>query len=112
MFGRGFRFGVVLADDSAKVGRGGRGFERGCTLKVTARGLIKIDGEIIFGEPREPLRKMVDGIVLYRTRAVAAIAFYFQTKIDIILLAGLHAEQKALAFLGFKVAGIGVDAVF
>src|SRR5580765_8614758 len=112
MLGRSLCFGMVLADDGPKVGRSGRRLKRGCALKVTACGLIQAYGEIIFGEPRQPLRKMVDGIVLYRARAMAAVALYFQAKIDIVFLAGLHAEQKALAFLGFKVAGIGVDAVF
>ena len=41
-----------------------------------------------------------------------AIALHFQAEVDIIFFAGLHAEQKALAFLGFKVAGVSVDAVF
>src|SRR5262245_66243560 len=55
---------------------------------------------------------MIDSIVLHRTRAVAAPAFYFQAEVDIVLLAGLHAQQEAFALLGLEVAGVSVDAVF
>src|SRR5215472_13319208 len=56
---------------------------------------------------------MVDGILAFhRARTVTAIALYFQAKVNVVLLARLHAQKQALAVLGFEIAGISIDAIF
>src|SRR5215831_20509565 len=56
---------------------------------------------------------MVNSILTFHgTRTVTAIALYFQAKVNVVLLACLHAQKEALAVLGFEIAGVSIDAVF
>src|ERR1041385_1002624 len=55
---------------------------------------------------------MVDGIIFNRPRTVPAVALYLEMEVDIVLFAGLHSQQQAFAFFGFKIARVGVDAGF
>src|SRR5215468_303838 len=56
---------------------------------------------------------MVDRILTFHgARTVTAIALYFQAKVNVVLLAGLHPHKQALAVLAFEIAGISIDAVF
>src|SRR6476646_6562918 len=103
---------MIGAHNSAKVRSCGWSLQRGCALKVAARGLIEAHGKIKIREPRQSLREVVNGVVFHRTRAMSAIALYLEPKVNIVLFTGLHAQEQALAFFSFKVTGIGVDAVF
>src|SRR5438270_13394273 len=84
-------FRAVRANQGMKVGSSSWRFQRCGALEEAARSLVEAHGKIKGCQPRQALRKMVDRIVLHRTRAVPAVAFYFQTEVDIILFAGLHA---------------------
>src|SRR5262249_16024818 len=112
MLRRRGRFRRVRTNHGAKVSSGGWTLESGRTLKEAAGGFIKAYGKLKSSQRRESRGKVIDRVLAFpRPRTVAAAALCLQMKIDIILLAGLQTQQQPLTVLGFKVAGISVEAV-
>src|SRR6476646_8953654 len=98
---------MIGTDYRAKISAGRWRFQGGGTLKVSTRGLIEAYGKIKFSQSSQSLREMVNGVVLHRPRTVAAVTLHFQTKVDVIFFAGLHAQQHALALFGLEITGVG-----
>ena len=79
--------------------------------KVAPGRFVEAERELVLGQAGQTLGETIDGVVLFRQRAVPAGALRLQAKAQIRLLAGLHGHADPLALFHVPPAGVEIQAV-